>query len=921
MTDIADNPEGGQVLPIHLEDEMRSSYLDYAMSVIVARALPDVRDGLKPVHRRILFSMHENGYAWNKPYRKSARIVGEVMGKYHPHGDQAIYDALARMAQDFSMRLPLIDGQGNFGSVDGDPPAAMRYTEVRMGKPAHALLTDIDKETVDFRDNYDNSEQEPVILPAEFPNLLVNGSGGIAVGMRTNIPPHNLGEVIDACLHLLDDADATLEELLRLVPGPDFPTGGVIIDQGGRAPYRTGTGSITVRGKVEVAEGRGRGKALIITEIPYQVNKSLMLEKISEMAGGKQAERRIQGISALRDESSREGVRVVIELRKEAEAEVVLNQLYRFTPLQTNFSVSMLALHDGRPELMDLKQILSAFLQFREQVVARRTRYLLRRARERAHVLIGLAITVANIDEVVQLIRSAANPAEARQQLMAREWPASQVQDLIRLVDDPEHAASKAGVCRLSEIQARAILDLRLQRLTALGREEIAAEIGELVEKIGNYLAILADPGKRVAIVREELAAMRDEFATPRRSQIQQLDMELNDEDLIRREEMVVTVSHRGYIKRVPLSTYRAQRRGGKGRSGMNMKDEDFVTRIFVATTHTPMLFFTSRGSVYKLKVWRLPQGAPQSRGKAMVNIFPLETGETVTSIMELPESEDDAGETDIMFATRLGYVRRNKLKDFIQVHRGGKIAMKLADKDDAIVAVAPCAPEEDVMLATAKGRCIRFPVGDVRVFVGRASRGVRGIRLGEGDRVISMSILNHIDATPEERDAYLRQAGKGRGKDEPIAAEGQTQRLPRQRYQELAALEQFILTASANGFGKRTSSISYLTKRRGGQGLISMGLTKRNDEMISSFPIAEDEQIMLISDGGQLIRCGVKDVRIAGRIAQGVRLFRLAKGERAVSVAYLGEREDEEGEEEPAPAEAPAPGASASGAPAPETA
>ena len=907
MSDASDTPagfEGERILPIHLEDEMRSSYLDYAMSVIVARALPDVRDGLKPVHRRILFSMHENGYAWNKPYRKSARIVGEVMGKYHPHGDQAIYDALARMAQDFSMRLPLLDGQGNFGSIDGDPPAAMRYTEVRMGKPAHALLTDIDKETVDFRDNYDNSEQEPVILPAEFPNLLVNGSGGIAVGMRTNIPPHNLGEVIDACLCLLDDRDTPLETLLRLVPGPDFPTGGVIIDQGDRrAPYRTGSGSITVRGKVEVAAGRGRGAALVITEIPYQVNKSQMLEKISEMASGKQGERRIQGISGMRDESSREGVRVVIELRREAVADVVLNQLYRFTPLQTSFSVSMLALNGGRPQWMDLKEILSAFLDFRELVVARRTRYQLQRARERAHVLIGLAITVANIDEVVRLIREAANPAEAREHLMAREWPAKQVLDLIRLVDDPDHVATKGGKCRLSEAQARAILDLRLQRLTALGREEIAAEMSELAQKIGDYLAILADPQRLLAIVREELKTMREEFATPRRSEILQLDTELNDEDLIRKEEMVVTVSHRGYIKRVPLSTYRAQRRGGKGRSGMNMKDEDFVTRIFVATTHTPMLFFTSRGMVYKLKVWRLPQGAPQSRGKAMVNIFPLEAEETVTSIMELPESEDYVGDTEVMFATRLGQVRRNKLKDFIQVHRGGKIAMKL-QKDDAIVSVATCAPKEDVMLATANGRCIRFPAEKVRLVASRNSIGVRGIRLLDGDRVISMSILKHIDATPQERDAYLRQAGKGRGRDEKMSTEGEAAKLSKQRYEELAALEQFILTASANGFGKRTSSISYLTKGRGGQGIISMELTKRNDAMISSFPISEAEQIMLISDSGQLIRCGVKDVRIAGRNTQGVRLFRLAKGEQVVSVAHLGESESEEetetGEEAP---------------------
>ena len=895
MTDKPTAPLGEQIVDIAIEDEMRSSYLDYAMSVIVARALPDVRDGLKPVHRRILFSMHENGYASNKPYRKSARIVGEVMGKYHPHGDQAIYDALARMAQDFSMRLMLLDGQGNFGSVDGDPPAAMRYTEIRMGQPAHALLTDIDKETVDFRDNYDGSEREPTILPAEFPNLLVNGSGGIAVGMRTNVPPHNLGEVVDACLCLLENPDASLDELMHLVPGPDFPTGGVIIDQGDkRAPYRTGSGIIRVRGKVEVSTGRSKKSALIITEIPYQINKSEMLEKISAMASGKQGDRRIQGISGMRDESNREGIRVVIELRKDAEPDVVLNQLYRYTPLQSSFSVSLLALNEGRPELMNLKQILEAFLKFRREVVARRTRYQLRRARERAHILVGLAITVANIDEVVRMIRTSADPAEARTKLMGRDWPAEQVVDLIRLVDDPDYAISKKNTCRLSEEHARASPDLRLQRLTALGREEIDKEINELVGRIKECLAILGDSKRLLKIVREELSAIREKFATPRRSEVAQMDTDFSDEDLIRQEEMVVTVSHRGYIKRVPLSTYRAQRRGGKGRSGMNIKEEDFVERIFSASTHTPMLFFTSRGIVYKMKVWRLPQGAPQSRGKAMVNIFPLESEETVTSIMELPEAEGEIdADIDVMFATRLGNVRRNKLKDFVQIHRGGKIAMKLP-KNDAIVAVATCAPDEDVMLSTAKGRCIRFPVNTIRVFAGRASRGVRGIRLDEDDKVISMSILKHIDATPEERDAYLRQAGKGRGRGE-TPTEGEVRKLSKQRFDELEALEQFILTASANGFGKRTSSVSYLTKNRGGKGIISMELAKRNDEMISSFPITEDDQIMLISNGGQLIRCGIKDVRIAGRNTKGVTLFRLGKGERVVSVARVDDDGDDE--------------------------
>ena len=759
MADQENPPPGASgpsdIRPISITEEMKRSYLDYAMSVIVARALPDARDGLKPVHRRILFSMHENGYEWNKPYRKAARVVGDVIGKYHPHGDQAVYDALVRMAQDFSMRLPLIDGQGNFGSVDGDAPAAMRYTEVRLERVAGALVDDLDKDTVDFQPNYDNNEREPVVLPARFPNLLANGAGGIAVGMATNIPPHNLGEVIDACMALIDNPGLSIDELIAIVPGPDFPTAGIILGrQGIRAAYHLGRGAIVMRGKVEFETLRGEREAIIISEIPYQVNKAHLVERIGELVRDK----KLEGISALRDESDRDGYRVVIELRRDAVPDVVLNQLYRFTALQSSFGANMVALEGGRPLVMNLKDLLASFIAFREEVVYRRTKHLLGKARDRAHVLVGLAIAVANIDEMIRLIRAAKDANEAREQLMARDWPARDVEAMVTLIDDPRHSVSEAGTTRLSAEQAKAILDLRLQRLTALGRDEIKAELDKLAGEIADYLDILRSRARIQAIVKDELIAIKNEFATPRRTVILDQEGEMEDEDLIQREDMVVTVSHAGYVKRVPLSTYRAQRRGGKGRAGMQTREEDFVTRLFVASTHTPVLFFSSRGQVYKEKVWRLPQAAPQARGKALINILPLEQGENITTIMPLPEDEASWSKLDVMFATTRGTVRRNKLSDFSDVRRSGIIAMKL-DEGDAIVDVQICTENDDVLLTSAAGQCIRFAVDDVRVFQGRTSMGVRGISLGDGDKLISLSILRHVEATADERAAYLKRA------------------------------------------------------------------------------------------------------------------------------------------------------------------
>ncbi|ADP72527.1 DNA gyrase, A subunit [Rhodomicrobium vannielii ATCC 17100] len=917
MADPSDGNKGdrgaGDIRPILITDEMKRSYLDYAMSVIVSRALPDVRDGLKPVHRRILFSMSENGYSWNKPYRKSARIVGDVIGKYHPHGDQSVYDALVRMVQDFSMRVPLIDGQGNFGSVDGDPPAAMRYTEVRLQKISDSLLNDLENDTVDFQDNYDNSEREPTVLPARFPNLLVNGAGGIAVGMATNIPPHNLGEVIDACLAFLENPALSIEQLMEHIPGPDFPTGGVIMGRAGiRAAYLKGRGSVVVRGKVHVETIRKDRDALIVTEIPYQVNKATLQERIAELV----REKRVEGISDVRDESDRSGYRVVIELKRDAMPDVVLNQLYRFTSLQSVFAANMVALNSGRPEQHTLLDFIQAFTQFRETVITRRTKFLLGKARDRAHVLVGLATAVANIDEVIKLIRSAPDPASAREALMSRDWPADDIAPLLLLIEDPRSRIHEGNVYRLSIDQAKAILELRLQRLTALGRDEIADELKALADKIRDYLNILSSRARVISIVRDELTAIKEEFATPRRTEILDVEGEVDDEDLIQKEDMVVTVSHRGYIKRVPLSTYRAQRRGGKGRSGMTTRDEDFVTRLFVANTHTPVLFLSSRGMAYKMKVWRLPLSAPQARGKALINLLPLQQDETITSILPLPEERDESG-VFILFATRSGNVRRNELADFAEVRQNGKIAMKL-DPGDDIAGAQLCRETDDILLTTANGQAIRFPVTDVRIFKGRESTGVRGVRLDEDDTVISLAILRHMNATPAERAAYLKQANAMRraAAGERAATEGDIVEqeaaaaaeavealddgeaiestdiadLTPARYGEMGAAEQYVLTMSERGFGKRTSSYEYRTSGRGGKGIIAMAVNERNGRLIASFPVEDTDQIMLVTNGGKLIRCPIEGISITGRSAQGVTIFRTDQDERVVSAELISD-------------------------------
>ncbi|CAN5314150.1 DNA gyrase subunit A [soil metagenome] len=884
-------PETADIRPVSITDEMKRSYLDYAMSVIVARALPDARDGLKPVHRRILYAMYENGFEWNKPYRKSARTVGDVIGKYHPHGDQSVYDAMVRMAQDFSMRVPLIDGQGNFGSVDGDMAAAMRYTESRLEKVAHSLLDDIDKDTVDYQPNYDSSEREPKVLPAKFPNLLVNGAGGIAVGMATNIPPHNLGEVINACIALINDPALGIDDLINIVPGPDFPTGGIILGrQGIRAAYHLGRGSIVMRGKVNIETIRKDREAIVVSEIPYQVNKASMVERIAELV----REKKIEGISDLRDESDRDGYRVVVELKRDAVPEVVLNQLYKFTPLQTNFGANMVALDGGRPQVMNLKDLLTVFIAFRESVVSRRTKFLLNKARDRAHILVGLAIAVANIDEVIRVIRTSPDPNTARETLMSRDWPAKDMATMITLIDDPRHRIAEDGTARLSLEQAKAILDLRLQRLTALGREEISEELNKLATEIADYLDILRSRARIQSIIKDELQAVKAEFATPRRTLIIDQEGEVEDEDLIQREDMVVTVSHAGYVKRVPLSAYRAQKRGGKGRSGMQTRDEDFVSRLFIASTHTPVLFFSSHGQVYKEKVWRLPMAAPNSRGKAMINILPLEQGERITTIMPLPEDESSWGNLDVLFATTGGNVRRNKLSDFVDVRRSGIIAMKLED-GEAIVDVQIATENDDVLLTAAGGQCIRFPVSDVRVFQGRTSMGVRGIALGDGDKLISLTILRHLEASSDERAAYLKMRRAVAGETgveettEPDAEETSASvQLSQNRYAEMSAAEQFVLTISENGYGKRSASFEYRTTGRGGKGIVAMSVNNRNGKLVASFPVEDSDQIMLVTDNGQLIRCPVEDIRIAGRSTQGVIVFDTAEDEHVVSVEHI---------------------------------
>ena len=896
-------PEGGNpAQSIAVEDELKRSYLDYAMSVIVQRALPDARDGLKPVHRRILYSMHENGRDWNKPYRKSALIVGDVMGKYHPHGDASIYDALVRMAQDFSMRLPLIDGQGNFGSVDGDPPAAMRYTEARRAKVAHSLTEDIDKDTVEFRDNYDGSEREPTVLPARFPNVLVNGSSGIAVGMATNIPPHNLGEVIEACLAYIEDPSINLERLTEIVPGPDFPTGALLIGkQNARAALARGRGPILMRARCAVEEIRKDREAIIVTELPYQVNKAMLIERIAELVRDK----RVEGVADIRDESDRTGMRMVIELKRDASSEVVLNQLYRFSNLQMSFGVNMLALNDGRPMQMNLKDLIGAFLTFREEVITRRTKFDLSKARDRGHVLVGLAVAVANIDEVIRLIRAAADAASAREQLMARAWPAMDVGPLVALIADPRHRIEDGNTIHLSEEQAKAILDLRLQRLTALGRDEINDEAEKLGLAIADYLDILSSRGRVLGIIIDDLKAIRDEFATPRKTELIDAEIELEDEALIEREEVAVTVTHAGYIKRTPLAEYRVQGRGGKGRSGMATRDEDFVTSLFAASTHAWLLFFSSTGMAYKLKVWRLPEARIAGKGKAMVNLLPLAEGERITTILPLPEDEAEWDKLNVVFATKSGDVRRNQLSDFAQVNKNGKIAMKLA-AGDGIIGVATCTDAEDFLLTTRGGKAIRFPVGDVRVFKGRDSTGVRGIKLAQfgekgGDEVVSLSLLYHSDASSAEARAFLKQASAARraesGEAEaPVEVEEEVEEgieeatLTPERYAALGAREQFVLTMSQTGFGKRTSSYEYRVTGRGGSGIVAIGMGKKNSAVIASFPVEESDDLMLISDAGQTIRVAVSGISIQGRAAQGVTIFRVDEGEKVVSVERIAD-------------------------------
>jgi DNA gyrase subunit A len=913
VTDQPTNPTNPfDIAPITIEDEMRRSYLDYAMSVIVSRALPDVRDGLKPVHRRILYGMYEGGFGYQGGYKKSARAVGDVMGKYHPHGDQSIYDALVRMAQDFSMRVPLIDGQGNFGSMDGDSPAAMRYTEVKLGRTAEALLDDLDKETVDFQPNYDDKAQEPRVLPARFPNLLVNGAGGIAVGMATNIPTHNLSEVIDACCAYLENPDITIDQLIEILPGPDFPTGGIILGRSGiREAYHTGRGSIVMRGRTHFEDMRDR-EAIIVTEVPYQVNKARMVERMAEVVKDKT----IEGISGLRDESSREGVRVVIELKRDAMPDVVLNQLFRFTALQTSFGVNMLALNGGQPELLNVKRIIAAFVTFREEVITRRTVFELRKSRETAHTMMGIAVAVANLDEIIALIRHAPSPQDAKERLLARTWPAEDVAPLIKLIDDPADLDAVSRAYQLTEAQAKAILDLRLQRLTGLERDKIAEELHEHAAKITDCLETLDSRPKRLGILRDELIEMKEKFGTPRKTTIQELEFEQDVEDLIQREDMVVTVTHGGYIKRVPLSTYRSQRRGGKGRAGMATRDEDFVSQVFVTDTHTPVLFFSTRGMVYKMKVYRLPLGNPQARGKALVNLLPLEAGETISTLLPLPEDEAAWAKSNIMFATASGYVRRNELSDFVDVKANGKIAMKL-DEGDRLIGVGVGTADNDILLAAKSGKAIRFAVSDVRVFAGRDSVGVRGIKLEEGDRVVSMSVLRHVDVELDERDAYLRyamakrralgEAGVGEEAEETIDTSNVV--LTQDRLTQLEVLEEFILTITEKGFGKRTSAYEYRVIGRGGQGVANIEVTPRNGPVVASFPVAETDQIMLVTDGGQLIRCPVHDIRIARRQTQGVTVFRVAEDEAVVAVAHLNDLgEDGDAAEGDGPEGEPAP-------------
>ncbi|MDB5667805.1 MAG: gyrase subunit [Alphaproteobacteria bacterium] len=888
MSDETVLADPSDISPISIVEEMKTSYLDYAMSVIVARALPDVRDGLKPVHRRILFGAHEAGFVAGRPYRKSARLVGEVMGKYHPHGDQSIYDALARMTQDWSMRVPLIDGQGNFGSMDPDPPAAMRYTEARLAKVANALLDDIDKDTVDFQPNYDASESEPQVLPARFPNILVNGAGGIAVGMATNIPPHNLREVLEACKAYIENPAITIDELIEFVPAPDFPTGPLILGQAGaRSAYHTGRGSIIMRSRHEVEEGRGDRRSIVLTAIPFQVGKNGLVEKIAEAA----KEKRIEGVSDIRDESSREGVRIVIELKRDATPEVVLNQLWRHTPAQSSFPANMLAIRGGRPETLTLRDMIESFVRFREEVITRRSKFELAKARDRAHILLGLVIAVTNLDEVVRMIRASASPAEARASLLSRDWPIAEIASYIRLVEAVEHEV-EGDTYRLSEAQVRAILELRLHRLTALGRDEIGGELRQLADSIGELLEILGNRVRLFDVMRGEFDEIIDQYATPRLAEIAPAADGIDDEDLIEREDMVVTVTMQGYIKRTTLATFRAQNRGGKGRAGMATKEEDAVTELFVTSTHTPVLFFSTLGKVYRMKVWRLPEGAPATRGRPMINLLPLAAGETISTVLPLPEDESEWGKLHVMFATCKGSVRRNSMDAFTNVPSNGKIAMKFEgdDADDRLIGVALLDEEDDVLLATRQGKAIRFPGTDVREFQSRNSTGVRGITLRDGDEVISLSILHKAGIRDqEEREDYLRHA-PWKGDD----ADRAPRRMDDGRFEELKAREQFILTVCANGYGKLSSAYEYRRTGRGGQGITNIDNIGRNGPVVASFPASKGHQLMLVTDQAKMIRMSLGDLRVIGRGSAGVRLFNVADDEHVVSAARIEESEDE---------------------------
>ena len=874
--------------------EMQTSYLDYAMSVIISRALPDVRDGLKPVHRRIIYSMKENGFEYGKPFRKSARVVGDVMGKYHPHGDAAIYDAMVRMSQDFSMNITMVDGQGNFGSMDGDSAAAMRYTEARMSKAAAYMVEDLDKETIDWRPNYDESTKEPEVLPARFPNLLVNGSGGIAVGMATNIPTHNLSEVIDACCAVIDNPELTSEDLIKYVPAPDFPTGGLILGlSGSYSAFTTGRGSIIIRAKTHFEEVRTK-QAIIVDEIPYQVNKKVMIEKIAELVKDK----RIEGISDIRDESSRQGVRVVIELKKDANGDVVLNQLFKYSQLQVSFGINMLAINKGRPELMNLKQILDAFIEFREEVIRRRTTFELNKSRNKAHILVGLSIAVANLDDVINLIRNAKDPIDAKDKLMARDWKATDMQALIDLIDDPDSKIVN-GTYRLSEAQAKAILELKLHRLTGLEQDRLAEEIKQTGLEIQEFLSILLNKAKLMGILKNELLEVKEKFGTPRKTEIIPSELETDLEDLIAREDMAITITNTGYIKRVPLNVYKAQNRGGKGRTGMNTKEEDFVTDVFVANTHTPVIFFSNKGIAYQMKVYKLPLCTPQSVGKALINLLPLEQGETISTIMPLPEDESEWEKLYVMFATSKGTVRRNKLSDFLNIRQNGKIAMKFEEESDELIAVKPCREDQDVFLTLRGGKCIRFPVPEVRVFQSRNSTGIKGIKVENGDKVISMSIINHVDVDQDSRAAYLKLSRALRHTEfEDLEGEEvleTTKTLSEDEFKALEAKEQFILTVSETGFGKRTSSYEYRTTHRGGSGIANIKIADKTKAIVSSFPVLDTDNILMVTDGGKMIRLGVDKIRIAGRQTMGVTLFKTAEDEKVVSAAIIAENDDED--------------------------